>query len=244
MFVSISPNKLELGKKAAEQGAEFIRKALADKGYANIIVATGASQFEMLSELVKEPNIDWSKISIFHLDEYVDLPETHPAGFRKYLRERFIAKLPTAPKKFYPVSKDVMGNLSVVLKQTVIDVAFVGIGENGHLAFNDPPADFDTNESYLIIQLDEKCRKQQLGEGWFKTLSEVPTHAVSMAIKQIMMSKAIIASVPDARKAEAVAGALEGPVSNLCPSSIMQMHPECWLYLDSDSAGLLKKSYR
>ena len=243
MFVSISKDKYELGKKAAENGSKFIRKALAEKGYANIIVATGASQFEMLSELVKAPDIDWSKVSVFHLDEYVGLPEDHPAGFRKYLRERFIAKLPTAPKKFYPVSKEGMAELGAILKQTTIDVAFVGIGENGHLAFNDPPADFDSNEAYLIIELDEKCRRQQLGEGWFKTFEDVPTHAVSMAIKQIMMSKAIICSVPDARKAEAVAGALEGPLSNLCPSSIMQMHPECWLYLDPDSAKLLKKTY-
>ena len=243
MFVSISKDKYELGKKAAENGSKFIRKALAEKGYANIIVATGASQFEMLSELVKAPDIDWSKVSVFHLDEYVGLPEDHPAGFRKYLRERFIAKLPTAPKKFYPVSKEGMAELGAILKQTTIDVAFVGIGENGHLAFNDPPADFDSDEAYLIIELDEKCRRQQLGEGWFKTFEDVPTHAVSMAIKQIMMSKAIICSVPDARKAEAVAGALEGPLSNLCPSSIMQMHPECWLYLDPDSAKLLKKSY-
>ena len=243
MFVSISKDKYELGKKAAENGSKFIRKALAEKGYANIIVATGASQFEMLSELVKAPDIDWSKVSVFHLDEYVGLPEDHPAGFRKYLRERFIAKLPTAPKKFYPVSKEGMAELGAILKQTTIDVAFVGIGENGHLAFNDPPADFDSNEAYLIIELDEKCRRQQLGEGWFKTFEDVPTHAVSMAIKQIMMSKAIICSVPDARKAEAVAGAVEGPLSNLCPSSIMQMHPECWLYLDPDSAKLLKKSY-
>ena len=243
MFVSISKDKYELGKKAAENGSKFIRKALAEKGYATIIVATGASQFEMLSELVKAPDIDWSKVSVFHLDEYVGLPEDHPAGFRKYLRERFIAKLPTAPKKFYPVSKEGMAELGAILKQTTIDVAFVGIGENGHLAFNDPPADFDSNEAYLIIELDEKGRRQQLGEGWFKTFEDVPTHAVSMAIKQIMMSKAIICSVPDARKAEAVAGALEGPLSNLCPSSIMQMHPECWLYLDPDSAKLLKKSY-
>ena len=243
MFVSISKDKYELGKKAAENGSKFIRKALAEKGYANIIVATGASQFEMLSELVKAPDIDWSKVSVFHLDEYVGLPEDHPAGFRKYLRERFIAKLPTAPKMFYPVSREGMAELGAILKKTTIDVAFVGIGENGHLAFNDPPADFDSNEAYLIIELDEKCRRQQLGEGWFKTFEDVPTHAVSMAIKQIMMSKAIICSVPDARKAEAVAGALEGPLSNLCPSSIMQMHPECWLYLDPDSAKLLKKSY-
>ena len=136
-----------------------------------------------------------------------------------------------------------MAELGAILKQTTIHVPFGGICENGHLAFNDPPADFDSNEAYLIIELDEKCRRQQLGEGWFKTFEDVPTHAVSMAIKQIMMSKAIICSVPDARKAEAVAGAVEGPLSNLCPSSIMQMHPECWLYLDPDSAKLLKKSY-
>ena len=241
MYVSISQDKYELGKKAAENGSKFIRKALAEKGFANIIVATGASQFEMLSELVKAPDIDWSKVSVFHLDEYVGLPEDHPAGFRKYLRERFIAKLPTAPKKFYPVSKEGMAELGAILKQTTIDVAFVGIGENGHLAFNDPPADFDSNEAYLIIELDEKCRRQQLGEGWFPTFDAVPTHAFSMSVPQIFKSKVIVNVVPDERKAQAIKGMLEGPVTNTCPCSILQNHPCCATFLDEASASLLSK---
>ncbi len=240
MNTKIFNDKYELGKAAAECGAEYIRKAIAAKGYANVIVATGASQFEMLSDLVKAPGIDWGKVNVFHLDEYVNLPEDHPAGFRKYLRERFIAQLPAAPAKFYPVSEEGMAELCDVLKQTVIDVAFVGIGENGHLAFNDPPADFDTEAPYLIIALDAGCRKQQLGEGWFPTIDDVPTHAVSMSIRQIMKSKAIVNTVPDARKAQAVKGALNGPVSNLCPASILQRHPDCHTFLDRDSASLLK----
>ena len=190
MNTRIFNDKYELGKAAAECGATYIRAAIAARGHADIIVATGASQFEMLSNLVQAPGIDWSKVTVFHLDEYVALPEDHPAGFRKYLRERFIARLPTPPAKFYPVSQEDMAKLCEVLQHTTIDVAFVGIGENGHLAFNDPPADFDTEAPYLIIKLDDKCRRQQMGEGWFKTIDDVPTHAVSMGIRQIMKSKA------------------------------------------------------
>lgn len=241
MQTQILNDKFELGKAAADCGAEFIRKALNAKGYANIIVATGASQFEMLSNLINEPNIDWSKIQIFHLDEYVNLPENHGAGFRKYLRERFINKLPIAPKNFFPVSEDAIPSLNEIMKSLVIDVAFIGIGENGHIAFNDPPADFNTEVPYITIKLDEACRKQQLGEGWFPTLNDVPTHAVSMSVRQIMKSNVIINTVPDERKAPAVKGALEGEISNLCPASILQTHKACYTFLDKGSAMLLKK---
>ncbi len=249
MEVQIFQDKNSLGKAAAARGAAYIREALRKNGRANIIVATGASQFEMLSALTKEPGIDWSKVNIFHLDEYIGLPEDHPAGFRKYIRERFIAHLPVKPASFHPVNgsdpdpERVCAELGKEIAACPIDVAFVGIGENGHLAFNDPPADFDTEKEYLVITLDEVCRKQQLGEGWFPTFDDVPKQAISMGIRQIMKSAAIINTVPDLRKAKAVKGALEGPVSNLCPASILQTHKDCHTYLDKDSASLLTGRY-
>ena len=206
MKIIISKTKEELGKKAAQNGAELIRKAIEKKGNANIIVATGASQFEMLGELGKE-DIDWSKVTAFHLDEYIGLPNTHPASFRKYLKERFVDIV--SPKEFHYVNGEINPDeeckrLGKIIAEHPIDVAFVGIGENGHLAFNDPPADFETEVAYLTVNLDEDCRMQQMGEGWFPTLKDVPHQAISMSIKQIMKSDTIICSVPDLRKAKAV----------------------------------------
>ena len=244
--VTICPDKNELGRQAAACGAQYIRKALADKGIANVIIATGASQFEMLSCLKDEKDIDWSKVNFFHLDEYIGLPEDHPAGFRKYLRERFINLLPTAPMSFTPVNgsdpdpEKVCEELGKRIAQFPIDVAFIGIGENGHIAFNDPPADFETEKAYLVITLDEACRKQQLGEGWFPTFDDVPKQAISMGVKQILKSKAIINTVPDERKAKAVKGAIEGPLTNTCPASILRTHADCHTFLDENSASLLE----
>ena len=244
--VTICPDKNELGRQAAACGAQYIRKALADKGTANVIIATGASQFEMLSCLKDEKDIDWSKVNFFHLDEYIGLPEDHPAGFRKYLRERFINLLPVAPMSFTPVNgsdpdpEKVCEELGKRIAQFPIDVAFIGIGENGHIAFNDPPADFETEKAYLVITLDEACRKQQLGEGWFPTFDDVPKQAISMGVKQILKSKAIINTVPDERKAKAVKGAIEGPLTNTCPASILRTHADCHTFLDENSASLLE----
>jgi len=234
-------NKKELGQKAAKKGSDYIRDAIGMKGEANIIVATGASQFEMLSALVKE-NIDWTKVTAYHLDEYIGLPESHPASFRKYLRERFASLVPV--RMFYYINGEIdpvqecrrLGNL---IREHAIDVAFVGIGENGHLAFNDPPADFETEEPYLVVNLDEECRRQQLGEGWFASLEDVPLQAISMSVRQIMKSRAIICSVPDLRKAEAVRRSLKEPVSPAVPASVLRTHSETWLYLDRDSASLI-----
>lgn len=242
MEIIISSTKQELGKKAAATGADLIRKAIAENGKANIIVATGASQFEMLAELVKE-DIDWSAVSAFHLDEYIGVPDTHPASFRKYLKERFVDLVNL--KTFNYVNGDT-GNpeeecarLEKIISQHPIDVAFVGIGENSHLAFNDPPADFDTEQAYLVVNLDEACRRQQMGEGWFATFDDVPSQAISMGIRQIMKSKAIICSVPDQRKAWAVKHSVNGPVTNQIPASIMQQHQSTWLFLDEASASML-----
>ncbi|MBN8216574.1 MAG: glucosamine-6-phosphate deaminase [Spirochaetes bacterium] len=236
-----------MGKAAADKAAEALKAAIAQKGHAVFIVATGASQFEFLEALIATPGIEWAKTTMFHLDEYLGISDTHPASFRKYLRERFASKV--KPGTIHWIGGDAtyseterkrLGDL--IAKETV-DVCFCGIGENGHLAFNDPPADFKTEEPYLIVDLDEACRKQQLGEGWFKTLDEVPKKAISMGIRQIMKSKRIICTVPDERKARAVVDCMEGPVSNLHPASILQEHPDCQVYLDRPAAGLLSKKY-
>ncbi|ULQ52658.1 glucosamine-6-phosphate deaminase [Flavihumibacter fluvii] len=246
MSVYILNDKVELGKAAGAAAGQLIRAAIGHNGTASIILATGASQFETLKRLIDEPGIDWTKVVMFHLDEYISLPETHPASFRKYLKERFLAKVGPL-KAVYLVngesdSATECKRLHEAITATTIDVALVGIGENGHLAFNDPPADFDTEDAFIIVNLDELCRKQQLGEGWFKTLDEVPAQAISMSIRQIMKSKAIICSVPDSRKAIAVKNTLEQEVSNLYPASILQTHPDCRFYLDQSSAELLSVS--
>jgi glucosamine-6-phosphate deaminase len=245
MNTEIFKDPLQLGQAAGREAGESIRKAIDEKGSANIILATGTSQFETLNQLIAEKNIDWKKVTMFHLDEYIGLTDTHPASFRKYLKERFLAKVP--PLKVVnlingetdPEAECVW--LGDLITQHPIDVALVGIGENGHLAFNDPPADFDTEEPYIIVNLDEACRRQQYGEGWFKTVQDVPTQAISMSIRQILKSKQIICSVPDARKAEAVRNCVENPVSNLFPASILQTHAHCSLYLDNASASRLSK---
>ena len=243
MEIIISNTKAELGEKAAITGAGLIRKAILTNGAANIIVATGASQFEMLNELIKQ-EVDWSKVTAFHLDEYIGISVNHPASFRKYLKERFADKV--SLKKFHYVDGESdphaeCRRLGEIIGKHPIDVAFVGIGENGHLAFNDPPADFETDEPYLVVSLDEKCRRQQWGEGWFPTLDDVPDRAISMSVKQIMKSRSIICSVPDRRKADAVKAAVEEAVSPEIPASILSMHKDTWLYLDKESSSLLSK---
>lgn len=243
MNINIFKDAHELGRSAGTMAAHLIREAVETKGCANIILATGASQFETLYQLIAEKNIDWSKVIMFHLDEYIGLPVSHPASFRKYLQERFLAKV--APlKAAYLINGETNAveeckRTGALILQHPIDVALVGIGENGHLAFNDPPADFETEEPYIIVNLDAPCRQQQLGEGWFQSLEEVPCQAISMSVKQIMKSEHIICSVPDSRKADAVKNTLKQTVSNIYPASILQMHPDCSIYLDIFSAAHL-----
>ena len=241
MEIVISNSKSELGKKAAITGAGLIRQAIRTNGAVNIIVATGASQFEMLNELINQ-EVDWSKVTAFHLDEYIGISEKHPASFRKYLKERFVDKISLHEFHYVDGETDPYAEcrrVGEIISKHPIDVAFVGIGENGHLAFNDPPADFETEEPYLVVNLDEKCRRQQLGEGWFNSFGDVPERAISMSVKQIMKSKAIICSVPDVRKADAVKGSLEGEVTPLVPASILRQHNATWLFLDKESSSLL-----
>ena len=246
MEIIIANDVKELGQAAGHTAADLIRRAIAENGSANIILATGTSQFEILNQLISEPLIDWSNVVMFHLDEYIGLPATAKASFRKYLKERFIEKIPSL-KATHLINGEANAEnecerLGDLIKKHPIDVALVGIGENGHLAFNDPPADFETEQPYIIVELDEACRKQQLGEGWFPSLDDVPKQAISMSIKQIVKSKHIICSAPDSRKAIAVKNTLEQAVSNLYPASILQLHPNCTLFLDGSSAALLSEN--
>lgn len=241
MILKVCADKITLGEQAAQQAANALRQAIASRGAARLIAATGASQFEFLDALTALPDIDWARVEMFHLDEYIGLPITHPASFRKYLLERLIDK--TGIKKHHLLDGEqdpalVISRIGQALKAAPIDVAFVGIGENGHLAFNDPPADFETEEAYLVVNLDEACRLQQVGEGWFATLAEVPKQALSMSIRQILKAREIICIVPDARKAKAVKACMEG-ISAMVPASILRTHGNTCVFLDSESAALL-----
>jgi glucosamine-6-phosphate deaminase len=244
MKIYIHNSREESGLNAASEATLLLHHLLLNREFVTVVLATGASQFELLKSLVKTSEIDWSRVILFHLDEYIQLPETHPASFRKYLKERFINLVPPL-REVHLINgnsetpdKECKRLNSLISKHTV-DLAFVGIGENSHLAFNDPPADFETEQPYLIVELDNECRKQQLGEGWFKSFEDVPRRAISMSIKQIMKSKNIICCVPDLRKAKAVKSCLEQEVSPLFPSSILRTHPGCSIYLDKDSSSLL-----
>ena len=244
MNYRIFSNKVESGATAAANGAALIRQAIAERGRAVIIVATGASQFEMLTTLIQQPDIAWDKVTAFHLDEYVGLPITHPASFRLYLWQRFVSKLPVPLAAFHYLNGEndphlECARVGALIQPETVDVAFVGIGENGHLAFNDPPADFETKQPYLVVELDDACRQQQYGEGWFPTFDAVPRQAISMSIRQILKSRAIICTVPDERKAAAVKACLEGPISPLAPASILREHAACTVYLDPPAASLL-----
>ena len=242
MVIKIYEDKTSLGQAAAEQAAISIRAAIKERGAARIIAATGASQFEFLDALTAMPNIEWPRVEMFHLDEYIGLPASHPASFRKYLRERLINKTGMTKYHFLDGEGDVpavVRKVAAELTAAPVDVAFVGIGENGHLAFNDPPADFETDEPYIVVELDEPCRRQQVGEGWFKDLSEVPKRAISMSVRQILKAKEILCIVPDARKAQAVKSCFEGEIGPLAPASILRTHANTTVFLDKLSSALL-----
>ena len=244
MKIRIHDDKGSLGRAAAGQAAASLRNAIRASGQARLIAATGASQFEFLDALTGADEIDWSRVEMFHLDEYIGLPISHPASFRRYLLDRLIRK--TGITNYHLLAGDgevpeVIRRMGKALKAAPIDVAFVGLGENGHLAFNDPPANFETEEPYLIVSLDEACRRQQVSEGWFSDLSEVPRKAISMSVRQILKAKEIIAIVPEARKATAVKRCFEGEIDPLAPGSILRTHANTTVFLDKDSAALLSR---
>ena len=242
MVIQRFDDKREMARVAAERAATVLRKVLQQQGKARLIAATGAAQFAFLEVLTGLPNIDWPRVEMFHLDEYIGIPESHPASFRRFLKERLINK--TGIVQHHLLNGEVdptqeVRDVGSALRSAPVDVAFVGIGENGHLAFNDPPADFETEEPYIIVDLDEACRRQQLGEGWFATLEDVPRRAISMSIRQILKAKEIVCFVPDARKAKAVKACFEGEISSQAPASILRTHKNTTVYLDKESAALL-----
>jgi len=243
MEIHVHEDPAALGRAAGREAAAALRAAVAARGKATFVVATGASQFETLAALVSD-DVPWERIEIFHLDEYAGLADTHPASFRRYLRERLLDRLPRSPAAFHGIdaSRDAHAEcrrLAGLVPTGSFDVATIGIGENGHLAFNDPPADFETLAPYLVVRLDEACRMQQVGEGWFAGLADVPTEAISMGVRRILATGRIICSVPDSRKAAAVRDAIAGPLTPDCPASILRTHAACSLHLDSAAAALL-----
>lgn len=245
--IMVLENRTELGRLAASRAKECIVNAIAQNGSARIIVATGSSQFEVLDSLTTQDGIDWTRVDGFHLDEYIGLDRSHPASFCGYLSKRFVDRIPIRSFQFLEGTgnaQETCDRIGKLLTAAPIDLALVGIGENGHLAFNDPPADFETETPYLIVDLDEACRKQQVGEGWFDRLDLVPTKAMSMSVKQIMKSKKIICSVPDRRKADAVFASIEGEVTPRVPASILQQHSSVVMLLDQGSGEKLDPRFR
>ncbi|MFZ0814122.1 MAG: glucosamine-6-phosphate deaminase [Candidatus Sulfotelmatobacter sp.] len=243
MLIKVFNDRAVLGQVAAEQAATAIRRAIAERGHARLIAATAASQFEFLNALTKARGIDWSKVEAFHLDEYIGLPASHPGSFRKMLLELLVQK--TGITNYHLLDGDAADPLEAVqraskqLASQPVDIAFLGIGENGHIAFNDPPADFETEEPYIIVSLDEACRQQQVGEAWFADISQVPQQAISMSARQILKAREVLAVVPGPRKAQAVKACFGGAVSPMAPASILRTHPNATVYLDKSSASLL-----
>ena len=246
-LIRLYPNRATAAAAAATHAASIIRAAIAERGEARIIAATGASQIEFVEALVASPNIDWTKVEMFHLDEYVGLSIDHPASFRRYLLDRLIG--PTGITRYHLLDGETDAaatarRVGEQLQSGPIDVVFAGIGENGHVAFNDPPADFESTAPYLVVELDEGCRRQQLGEGWFPTLDAVPKQAITLSPHQLLQSGAVITLVPDERKAAAAQRCLEGPISPEAPASILRRHPGNHFYFDIGGASLLSPAYR
>ena len=248
MLLKVFPDKSSLSQAAAEQAATAIRNAISRQGRARIVAATAASQIDFLVALTKAPSIDWSKVEAFHLDEYIGLPVTHPGSFRKMLLEQLIQK--TGISKYHLLDGDapdpaaVARRVSKELASSPVDIEFLGIGENGHVAFNDPPANFEMEDPYIIVELDEACRRQQVGEAWFANISQVPRRALSMSVRQVLKAKEILAVVPDERKAQAIRACFTGEISPMAPASILRTHPNATIYLDKNSASLLPSELR
>lgn len=233
-----------MAKAAADEAARLIRDAIAARGRARIVVATGSSQIEFLESLVTAPDIDWSKVELFHLDEYIGLSGDHPASFQHYVRERILARVPVGRAWLLDGNADPMAECKRVgeaISAAPIDVAFAGIGENGHLAFNDPPADFATEEPFIVVSLEERGRRQQVGQGWFSSLEGVPRAAISMSIRQILKSRAILCLASGTRKSEAVKLCIEGDIGPMAPASALRLHQNATVFLDREAAALLQR---
>lgn len=241
MYINIAKTPDELGKNAAEYVGAALKDIIARNGYARIVLSTGASQFETISHLIEDKDIDWTKVEMFHLDEYVALPETHIASFRKYLKERFISKVNLMGYYLVDGNPDHIPELTAKLREKPVDIGLIGIGENAHIAFNDPPADFNTQDAYIVVNLNDTCKNQQVGEGWFATPADVPAQAISMTVYQIMQCKKIVTCAPHAVKANAIKGALYADFSNTVPATMLRFHPDWALFLDEESGKYVKE---
>ncbi len=242
-MIRILPDKVQMSAAAAAQAASLLREKLAQQHQLRLVAATGASQLAFLEHLSQEPSIDWSRVELFHLDEYIGLGEEHPASFARYIRQRIVKPLGISSYHLLDGKRppaDILAEANAAIRQSPIDLALVGIGENAHLAFNDPPADFQTEQPYLVVELDEACRQQQVNEGWFPSLAEVPRQAISMSIRQILSSGEILCVVPGPQKARAVQASLEGPICPEVPASILRTHPHVTFFLDEDAASRLQ----
>jgi glucosamine-6-phosphate deaminase len=245
--INVYEDEAKMGDAAADFVASHLQSAIRDRGEANLILATGTSQFQFLPALMQR-DLDWSKITVFHLDEYRGISEDHPASFRKYLKDRILDAV--QPREAYLIQGDAedlkkeIAAYEELLKSHPADVACLGIGENGHIAFNDPPvADFNDPHWVKVVKLDEACRRQQLGEGWFPTMKEVPEEAISLTIPAIMASKAVSLVAPGRRKAQAIHDTVYSDISTACPATILRKHPDTTFFIDEDAASLLKSEH-
>ena len=242
MKVVLCENDKILGAKIAENIISLLKQTIEKKGYARALFSTGASQFTTFEALIAM-DFDWSKVEMFHLDEYIGIDENHPASFIKYLKERFISKVNLKKVHFVDLSNgtdNIIAQLQKELDSANIDVGVIGIGENSHIAFNDPPADFDCEAAYKVVTLDEACRRQQLGEGWFKTFDDVPKYAISMTVKQILKCEHIVSAVPYKAKAKAIHDTLTADeITNKVPATALKSHADWTLYIDKDSASMI-----
>jgi glucosamine-6-phosphate deaminase len=245
MKLNVYDTAAAAGQAAAEAAADILREAIGARGHAVFVAATGNSQLEFLKHLTAAPGIDWGRTTMFHLDEYIGIPADHPASFRRYLRERLLDRVPVGTVHLVagdaPDIAAEVTRLNGLIAGAAVDAAFIGIGENGHVAFNDPPADFATEAPFIVVDLDEACRRQQVGEGWFPSLDAVPCQAVSMSVRQILRSARIVCTVPDARKARAVKDTVEGEIGPMVPASILRAHADCRMFLDRAAAALLSR---
>jgi glucosamine-6-phosphate deaminase len=241
MKLIIRPTKEEMGALAAKHAAKLVNEAIEKRGYARILLSTGASQFPFFKEFVKE-NIDWSKVEMFHLDEYVGISEEHPASFKRYLLDRFVNVVNPGEAHLINGLQDpskTIEELTAIVREKPVDVGLIGIGENGHIAFNDPPADFDDERAYKVVTLDERCLKQQVGEGWFKSVEETYKQAISMTCNEIMKCRSIISVVPYAVKADAIYETVTNDLTPNVPATLLKQHPDCTIYCDADSSSRL-----
>ena len=241
MKLIINKTKEELGKASAMHAAKLVNEAIAKQGYARILLSTGASQFPFFVEFVKQ-DIDWNKVEMFHLDEYVGISEEHPASFKRYLLDRFVNVV--NPGKAHLINgqknpEETIAELTALLNEKPVDVGLIGIGENAHIAFNDPPADFNDQRAYKVVTLDERCLQQQIGEGWFKNVDETYKQAISMTCAQIMKCKSIISVVPYKVKAEAIYKTVTCDLTPEVPATLLKEHADCTIYCDADSASML-----